>query len=89
MKVQKGKDGRVLVTDFSPAQALKIAIKMEQDGMAFYKDLLDQVKDEEARREIGFLIAQEQEHLDTFAGLLKAQNEKADEVFRKTTSSLT
>jgi len=83
MRVHMDKDGRIAVTDFSPAQAYKIAVKMEQDGMAFYKALADRIKDEEARREIGFLIEQEQEHLATFTRLLEEQEEGAADGFEE------
>lgn len=83
MRVQMGKDGRIAVTDFSPAQAFKIAIKMEQDGIKFYQDLLKSIKDTEARREIGFLIEQEQEHLDTFTRLLEEQEEETADGFEQ------
>jgi len=83
MRVHLGKDGRIVVTDFSPAQAFKIAVKMEQDGMAFYADLQGKIKDDEARREIGFLIEQEQQHLAIFARLLNEQEGQGDDGFEE------
>lgn len=83
MRVQMNKNGRIAVTDFSPAQAFKIAVKMEQDGMIFYRDLLASIKDGEARREIGFLIEQEEEHLKTFTRLLEERKGEAADGFEE------
>jgi rubrerythrin len=83
VRAQISKDGCILLSDFSPVQAFKIAKKMEQDGIQFYKDLLETLKDEEARREIGFLIEQEQQHLDTFVRLLKEQKEETADGFEE------
>ena len=40
MRVQITKDGKIVIQDFSSVQAYKAAIKMEEDGIRFYKDLL-------------------------------------------------
>jgi len=83
VRAQISKDGRILLSDFSPVQAFKIAVKMEQDGIRFYKDLLGTVRDEEARAEIGFLVRQEQQHLDTFTRLLREQKEETADGFEE------
>ncbi|MGE5279666.1 MAG: ferritin family protein [Deltaproteobacteria bacterium] len=83
MRVQLDKAGRIVLTDFSPVQALKIAVKMEREGIDFYLDLKQEVRDEEARREIDFLIQQEREHLQTFSGLLGSIKETQEDAFEQ------
>ena len=64
-------------------QAYKIAVKTEEDGIAFYSGLLNQVRDAEAQKEIGFLIEQEQEHLKTFGDLLDQEKEVTQDSFEE------
>ncbi len=80
MRVNVEKNGNIVIYDFSPAQAYKIAVRMEDDGINFYKGLLSSVKDPEARHEIEFLIEEEKKHLDTFERLLEqARQSKGDD----------
>lgn len=83
MRVNIDKTGKIIISDFSPAQAYKIALRMEKDGMDFYHDLLRQVKDTEAVHEIEFLIAQEKLHLETFAALLGQAREGSGDAFEE------
>lgn len=83
MRVNIDKSGKIVISDFSPVQAYKIALRMEKDGMDFYRDLLKQVKDAEAIHEIEFLIAQEKIHLETFEGLLERVREASGDAFEE------
>ncbi len=83
MRVEIDKNGTIVIYDFSPAQAFKVAMRMEEDGIHFYEDLARKVKDEEARREIGFLVQEEKEHLKTFQGCLDAVRSGADDAFEE------
>jgi rubrerythrin len=83
MQIKIAKDGKPVITDFSPVQAYKIAVKMEKNGIAFYEGLSKKIKDEEARREIDFLIEQEEDHLRTFQGLLGKAKEVAGDDFEE------
>ena len=83
MRVQITKDGKIVIQDFSSVQAYKAAIKMEKDGIQFYKDLLKQIKDQGAKLEIDFLIEQELGHLKTFQDLLENEKETADDTFEE------
>ena len=83
MRVNIDKNGQITIFDFNPVQAYKIAVKMEKNGIEFYQDLLKQVRDEEARREIDFLIEQEQEHLKTFQELLNKEKEVTQDSFEE------
>ncbi len=83
MRVNIDKNGQIQITDFSPVQAYKIAAKLEEGGIAFYGQLGRQLKDESARREIKFIIQQEEAHLKVFRGLLEAARESADDAFEE------
>lgn len=83
MRVQIAEDGKIVIQDFSSVQAYKAAIKMEKDGIQFYKDLLKQIKDQDARVEIDFLVEQELGHLKTFLDLLDKEKEIADDTFEE------
>jgi len=83
MRVNIDKAGKIALSDFSAVQAYKIAIKMEEDGIAFYKDLAANIKDKEAKREIGFLIEEEEKHLATFLGLLAGEKEIRGDAFEE------
>ena len=83
MRVGIAKDGKIVIQDFSSVQVYKAAIKMEKDGIRFYKDLLKQIKDQDARREIDFLIEQETGHLKTFQDLLDKEKEITDDTFEE------
>jgi rubrerythrin len=83
MRVEIGNNGTIVIFDFSPAQAFKVAVHMEEDGIRFYEDIARKVKDDEARREISFLIQEEKEHLRTFQGCLDAVKSGADDAFEE------
>lgn len=70
MRVHIDEKEKISLYDFSPVQAYKTAVHMEQESIRFYQDILGQVKDAEARRDVEFLIGQEREHLKTFEDLL-------------------
>lgn len=83
MKVNVNEAGEIVIADFSSSQAFKIAIRMEKDGIAFYRDLQGKVKDQETMREISFLIQQEQEHLKTFQARLEEEKALVDDDFEE------
>lgn len=83
MRVDVAGDGKVTITDFSPAQAYKIAIHMEKEGIGFYKDLLNKATDKEVKGEIGFLIKEEESHLATFEDLLNKEKAAVGDEFEE------
>lgn len=48
-------------------EAFKIAMKMEKEGMEFYKKTLDGAKTEKERELLERLVVEEQQHYDIFA----------------------
>jgi rubrerythrin len=83
MRVEIEKNGNIIIFDFSPVQAFKVAVHMEEDGIRFYEDLAKKVKDEEAGREIRFLIQEEKEHLQAFRQCLDAVKSGTDDAFEE------
>ena len=83
MRVNIDKSGKLTISDFSSIQAYKIAVKMESDGIDFYRDLLRQVRDVETQHEIEFLIEQEKSHLEIFQGLLNRVKQAQDDAFEE------
>ena len=79
MKINIDKAGKITIGDFSAVQAYKIAVKMERDGIVYYRGLLEAVKDQEVKKELDFLIKEEEAHLNSFEALLsKAKGEAGD-----------
>ncbi len=83
MRVNIDKDGIISISGFSPVQAYKIAVKMERDGIVFYRGLLESVKDQEAKGELDFLIKEEEGHLNSFQGLLSKEREQVGDAFEE------
>ncbi len=83
MKINIDKAGKITISDFSPVQAYKIAVKMERDGIVFYQGLLENVKDQDIRRELDFLIKEEESHLNIFQGLLSREKEESGDAFEE------
>lgn len=71
--------GALVVVDFDVLEACKIAIRIEQDGIAFYEALAGRVSDDETRQAVLALADEERDHLDFFRGELgKAREERED-----------
>ena len=83
MRVRIDKDGKIAITDFSPAQSYKIAVRMEKDGIDFYRGLLAQIRDAQTKHEIEFLIDEEKRHLEIFQGLLERAKEAGIDDFEE------
>ncbi len=58
--------------NFNDAEALKIAVNMEEEGLAFYSTLAKSVKDAKVKEVFSKLANEEKDHLDNFK---KAYNE--------------
>jgi rubrerythrin len=78
MRIEE-KNGRLAVTDFDAFEAYRIACKIEADGIAFYKELRESVKDAQARKAISFLLGEEQKHLSFFDSQLSRLRQEKDD----------
>ena len=54
---------------FSPSELAKIAMKIEENGMAFYEALAEKTKEKEAGELFSFMAKEEKQHLETFKGM--------------------
>lgn len=79
MRIEE-KNGRLAVTDFDAFEAYRIACKIEADGIAFYKELRESLKDARARKAISFLLGEEQKHLSYFESQLSVLRQKKEDL---------
>lgn len=85
MKVKS--TGEVIqIYDFNPVEALKIARKLEREGIRFYGNLLQKAEDPKVKEALSYLRGQEEDHLKIFEKLLERQDPEAvdedeDDVF--------
>lgn len=83
MRLQINKDGSIAIFDFSPVQAYKIAVRLEEDGIRFYTELKKDLKEDTVRREVDFLIEEEKRHLKTFQVALAREKEAVGDDFEE------
>lgn len=74
MKIQD-KDGKLQIVDFNEVDAYKIASKIEQDGITFYENLAQGVKDPAAKNKLQYLLGEEKKHLSFFQDCLSQAGE--------------
>lgn len=77
MKIEN-KNGTLIVTDFDEAESYVVACKIEQDGITFYKKLLEKSKDPKVRGTLDFLLKEEEKHLKLFNLRLYSIRENSD-----------
>ena len=79
MKV-KAAGEEIQIYDFNPVEALKIARKLEREGIFFYGKLLKKAEDPKVKEALNYLRGQEEDHLKIFEKLLEREDpEAADE----------
>ena len=76
MKVKDTGEG-LQIYDFNPVEALKIACKLEREGIKFYGKLLAKADDPKVKEALAFLKGQEEEHLRIFEKLLSREDAEA------------
>jgi rubrerythrin len=76
MKVKDTGEG-IQIYDFNPVEALKIARKLEREGIKFYGMLLEKADDPKVKEALTFLKGQEEEHLRIFEKLLEREDADA------------
>jgi len=64
----------------SPHEALEIALRVENEGADFYKNLAESTNSEKQGSVFRFLSSQERRHSETFRTLLKRFDEEAAEL---------
>ena len=79
MKV-KAAGEEIQIYDFNPVEALKIARKLEREGINFYGNLLKKAEDPKVKEALDYLRGQEEDHLKIFEKLIEREDpEAADE----------
>jgi len=79
MKVRSTDEG-IQIYDFNAAEALKIARKLEREGIKFYKEFLETVEDHKVKEVLRYLLDEEMEHLNLFEKMLEGEDpESLDE----------
>ena len=64
-------NGKLELRDFNPAEALRIAMYVEEEGARFYKELTSRTQDKQIRNELRFLWNEEESHRSNFEKLLR------------------
>jgi rubrerythrin len=82
MRIEE-KNGKLQIVDFNELEAYKIASKIERDGIDFYGNLADGIKNKDAKDKIKFLIAEEKKHLSFFEGRLSDANQDVEDDFEE------
>jgi rubrerythrin len=67
----KEKNGKIVLKDFNPGEALKIAMYVEEEGARFYRELTGRTKDKQIRNELQFLWNEEESHRSNIEKLLR------------------
>ena len=78
MKVKDTGEG-IQIYDFNSVEALKIARKLEREGIRFYARLLQKAEDPKVKEVLNFLKGQEEDHLKIFEKLLEREDFEAVE----------
>ncbi|NOQ86982.1 MAG: hypothetical protein GQ554_08910 [Deltaproteobacteria bacterium] len=73
MKVRSTDEG-IQIYDFNAAEALKIARKLEREGIKFYKEFLKTVEDPKVKEVLLYLLDEEMEHLKLFEKMLERED---------------
>lgn len=82
MRVEE-KQGKLVVTDFSELEAYKIAVKIEEDGIGFYKKLLEKSIYNKAKEVLSFLLNEEKKHLKFFEGCIVTLRQNREDSFEE------
>ncbi len=60
-----------MAKNYSLEELLEIAVKIEEDGVTFYKNLADRTKSKEAKEIYNYLAGEEKEHIAIFKSMYK------------------
>jgi rubrerythrin len=80
MRIEE-KNGEMTIVDFNEADTYKIACKIEEDGIYFYKKLIGKVSSAKVKESLSFLLKEEQKHLNLLEESLFEANEKSGDEF--------
>lgn len=72
-------NGKLVITDFNEFEAYRIACKIEEDGIRFYKKLFGFIDNHGVKETLEFLLAEEHKHLLFFQKCLSALRESSED----------
>ena len=78
MRIEE-KDDALVIVDFDELEAYRIACKIENDGLEFYKNLLEAVNETAAKKAIQLLIGEEKKHLNLFEKCLSRLRQQKED----------
>ena len=76
MKIKDTGEG-IQIYDFSIVETLKIARKLEKEGIRFYETLLEKTQDPSVKEVCRYLLDEEKDHLRLFEKLLESEDAEA------------
>ena len=76
MKIKDTGEG-IQIYDFSIVETLKIARKLEKEGIRFYETLLEKTQDPSVKEVFRYLLDEEKDHLRLFEKLLEREDAEA------------
>ncbi|MEW6008774.1 MAG: ferritin family protein [Candidatus Omnitrophota bacterium] len=82
MKIEE-KNGKLSIVDFDEIEAYKIASKIEQDGIDFYKSLAAKADSQQTKETLNFLIEEEKKHLKFFQNCLFPLRQDKGDLFEE------
>jgi rubrerythrin len=80
MKIEE-RNNKLQIVDFNEMEAYKIASKIERDGISFYENLVNGIKDKGAKEKILYLLGEEKKHLSFFEACLSKTGEDREDGF--------
>ncbi len=82
MKIEE-RDNALVIVDFDELEAYKIARKIENEGINFYKKLVANAKEHAVRQKFQFLLNEEYKHLEFFEERIQRLQGKKGEGFEE------
>ena len=76
MKI-KNTGEEIQIYDFNAKEAFKVAIKLESEGISFYKKILDIAKDPKVKEVLSYLLEEENDHLQLFEKMMEREDPEA------------
>jgi len=73
-------EGKIVLRDFDPAEALRIACYVEEEGARFYRELAGRIQEKQIQNELQFLFEEEKSHSENFEKLLNTLGGTTSEV---------
>ncbi|MBN2220152.1 MAG: ferritin family protein [Kosmotogaceae bacterium] len=67
----------------SPHEILDLALKIEEDGASFYREIAESVENDSQSSLFGYLSKQEEGHAETFRSLLREYEEETLELINR------